>query len=106
MMRNRKWMFAPFVAAAILLAAGGVVMLLWNAILPEVVSVKKLSYPQAVGLLALCRILIGGWGSGRGRHGGPMGRMGGRKPSPEERERLKVMWRERCRNWKQRDGQD
>jgi hypothetical protein len=105
MMRNKKWIAFPFVAAALLLAAGGIVMLLWNAILPEVIAAKKLSYPQAVGLLALCRILFGGFGGGRGR-GGPMGRMPGRGPSPEEREKLKQMWRERCRNWKTRDGQD
>ena len=80
-------------------------MLLWNAILPEVIAAKKLSYLQAVGLLALCRILFGGFGGGRGR-GRPMGRMPGGPPSPEEREKLKQMWRERCRNWKARDGQD
>jgi hypothetical protein len=105
MMRNKKWIAFPFVAAVLLLAAGGIVMLLWNAILPEVLSAKKLNYLQAIGLLALCRILFGGFGGGRGR-GGPMGRMHRRPPSLEERERLKEMWRERCRNWKTRDGQD
>ena len=105
MIRNRKWMFFPFVAAAILLAAGGVVMLLWNAILPEVVNARKLSYPQAAGLLALCRLLFGGFG-GRGRGGGPMGGMHRRPPTLEERERLKELWRERCRSRKTRDGQD
>jgi hypothetical protein len=105
MMRNKKWIAFPFVAAALLLAGGGMVKLILNAILPEVLSAKKLSYPQAIGLLVLCRILFGGFGGGRGR-GGPMVRMHRRPPSLEERERLKEMWRERCRNWKTRDGRD
>ena len=36
------------------------VMLLWNAVLPELTGAARVSYLQAAGLLALCRILCGG----------------------------------------------
>ena len=56
------------VAAAVL---GGVVMTLWNAILPGLFAgVGRLDYLHALGLLILCRILFGGF---RGRHGGGHG---------------------------------
>ncbi len=85
-------MFAAFAALA-----GLAVMLLWNAILPEVLGVKELSYWQALGLLALCRLLFGGFG------GGP------RKPpfasrrfnekwmnlSEEEKVKMKEEWRKK-----------
>jgi len=45
-------------AAVVLLALGGVVMLLWNAILPALLHVGTLSYWHAVGLLVLCKILF------------------------------------------------
>jgi hypothetical protein len=107
MMRNKKWIAFPFIAAAILAAAGGIVMLLWNCILPAVTDVKPLSYWQSVGLLALCRILFGQFGAGRGRrHHIMRERMMGRTPSPEDRERLKELWRERCRRFKGQEGQE
>lgn len=60
--------------AAVALGFGYAVMRLWNAILPAVAAVHPLSYWQAVGLLVLCRILIGGFHSAHGqrrhsRHG-------------------------------------
>lgn len=103
-MRTKKWIFVPFAAAAFLLLAGTVVMALWNAVLPEIIGVKRISFWQAVGLLALCRILFGGWGGRRG--GGPFGRrMHDRPhPTPEERQRLKELWRERCRSRRKANG--
>ena len=45
-----------------------IVMLLWNAVMPELLGVGSLNYLQAAGILLLCRILFGGlghslWGS-------------------------------------------
>ena len=52
---------------AALAVLGGLVMLLWNAIVPELFSgARAIDYLQALGLLVLCRILFGGF---RG-HGG------------------------------------
>jgi len=54
-------MFPIFGLAAALLL-GGVVMWLWNAIIPSILNVGPIKYWQAVGLLALCRILFGNFG--------------------------------------------
>lgn len=41
--------------------AGGIVMLLWNHVLAEVLEIKRVSFWQAIGILVLCRILFGGF---------------------------------------------
>jgi hypothetical protein len=53
-----------------------IVMLLWNAVMPDLVGVGSLTYLQAAGILLLGRILFGGqalglWGSLalKGMHG-------------------------------------
>ncbi|MGD1892746.1 MAG: hypothetical protein ACFB15_19435 [Cyclobacteriaceae bacterium] len=87
-------LFVPLLIGAL----AGVVMLLWNATLPNVLDVKPLTYLQALGLLVLCRILFGGF-----RFGGP-GRPSWSKYrrgrwsnlSQEEKDRLKEEWRKRC----------
>jgi len=46
---------------------GAAVMLLWNALLPQIFALPRIGYLQAVGLLVLTRLLfggIGGWGHG------------------------------------------
>jgi hypothetical protein len=51
---------------------GWLVMQLWNLVVPAAFAgAHALDYPQAVGLLILCRILFGGF---RGRRGGWRGR--------------------------------
>lgn len=42
-----------------------VVQLLWNHVLTDIVPVNALSYWQALGLLALCKLLFGGFPCGR-----------------------------------------
>jgi hypothetical protein len=91
--RGLFFLFVPLLIAAL----GAAVMALWNAILPEVVGAKPLSYWQALGLLLLSRILFGGFRFGGG---GPpwKGRRRGRwaNLSEEERARMKEAWRKRC----------
>ena len=57
--RRGRFFFFPLIPIAAALLFGFVVMLLWNAILPQVVNAAPLSYWQAVGLLVLSRILFG-----------------------------------------------
>jgi hypothetical protein len=99
--RRKFFFFIPFVIAGILLLAGWVVMLLWNAILPAVVTgVSALTYWQAVGLLLLSRLLFGGFrgGGGQRRFGRPSPwRSKWMNMSEEERVRFKAEWKERCR---------
>lgn len=46
-----------------------VVMLLWNALLPDLFGFSEVNYWQALGLLILAKILFGfGFGGGRGKH--------------------------------------
>ena len=80
-----------------LAALGGAVMLLWNAVMPGVfIGARTIDYLQALGLLVLSRILLGGF---RG-HGGWHARQhwAGRwqAMSPEEREQFR---RHMPRHW-------
>jgi hypothetical protein len=90
--RRKWWVMAPILFVAALLAMGWGVMVLWNGVFTEVAAVKAVSYWQALGLLALGRLLFGGWGGrGFGRRGHTWKSM-----EPEERMRMKAAWRKRC----------
>ena len=108
-----KWVFiAPLAIlglALFIFIGGEAVMLLWNWLLPPLFGFKELTFWQALGILALCRILFGmGFRGGARRVGrGPLSdrvidrvseRLGERwdRMSPEERERLRQRLRERC----------
>jgi hypothetical protein len=94
----------PFFIIAIVLLVGLIVMLLWNAVLPNAIHVSKINYWQALGLLVLCRILFGGF---RGRPGyrrpemwrgrGHEWREKWKNMSDEERMKFREEWRQRCR---------
>ena len=86
-------LFIPLLIAAL----GGAVMMLWNAILPEVLNARPLSYWQALGLLLLSRILFGGFRFGGGRAPWAKRRRGRwSNLSEDERARMKEAWRQRC----------
>jgi hypothetical protein len=57
---------------AVLIAVGGfVVQQLWNWLVPPIFNVREVTLWQALGLLALCRILFGGFGKGGSHRTGP-----------------------------------
>jgi hypothetical protein len=99
---RKKWIFlAPLAILGIVafMAIGGeVVMHLWNWLLPPLFGWRQITFWQALGILALCRILFGGFGR-HGSGGGPnwRRRMKGRcaDMSPEEREKFRQAMRER-----------
>jgi hypothetical protein len=109
-----KWIvLAPLAVLGILLfmAIGGeVVKQLWNWLLPPLFGWPQVSFWQALGILALCRILFGGFGRGgghRSRSGRRLAdRIGDRiaermaerweHMTPEERERLRQGMQGRC----------
>lgn len=106
--RRQGLLFLP-VAAIILLALAGAVMLLWNAVLPGLVPVQRIDYLHALGLLVLCRILFGRLGGGgmqwRGRNaGGPPWKERWAGMSDEDREKFREGWKQRCAEWKRRRG--
>lgn len=98
-----KWIIlAPvlFVLFLLFIALGGlVVQLLWNWLLPAIFGWSEISYWQALGLLALCRILFGGWSGGGGRGSRIRRRMDERWEflTPEERELFRERFRQRMR---------
>jgi hypothetical protein len=99
-MRKKWWIFVVAPPAFLLFIAlgGWVVMLLWNWLLPPLFGWTTIGFWQALGLLALCRILFGGLG-GRGGGGPRPGRRLSEKWSrmtPEERERFREGVRAGC----------
>jgi len=67
---------------------GTAVRLLWNALLPALFGFPPLTFWQALGLLALCRILFGGFRLGGGGHRRGRAELWARM-TPEERERFR-----------------
>ncbi len=110
---SRKWkkliFIAPLAIVAMLLfivIGGEIVMRLWNWLLPPLFGWRQITFLQAFGILALCRILFGGHGwhrSGRYnfRRRGIADRVADRVAerlevlTPEERERFRQRMRER-----------
>jgi hypothetical protein len=101
MRRKMLTWIAPLaiLALALFIAIGGeLVRLLWNWLLPPLFGWRIITFWQGLGLLALCRILFGGWGvHGRGSSG-IRRRMSNRRErmSPEERLRFREAMRRRC----------
>jgi len=101
---SKKWKKMIFIVPLAILAmvlfvaiGGEIVLHLWNWLLPPLFGWHQITFWQALGFLALCRILFGGFGwRGSGRRGF-RGRMedGCRDMTPEERERLRQQMRER-----------
>ena len=99
----RKVVFFILMAAVAITVFGGIVMLLWNNILAQVLNISTITFGQALGILLLAKILFGGWRGGWG---------GGRQHwknkmhekwsamTPEERERFKEQWQKRCGTWR------
>ena len=94
--RKRYFFVIPFLILIVPLL-GLIVMLLWNAILPELLGVKHINFWQSVGLLILCKILFGSFRSGGpgGFRGGPPWKHKLMNMTPEDRERFKQEWQQR-----------
>jgi hypothetical protein len=108
-----KWVvLGPLAVLAVLLfiaVGGGVVQALWNWLLPSLFGWPRIGFWQGLGLLALCRILFGGWGGSAGSRSRIHDRVSERWDrrvaervaermrgmTPEERERFRRRMRER-----------
>ena len=100
-----KWQRMIWLAPLAILATvlfvwigGEVVRLLWNWLLPPLFGWRIITFWQALGLLALCRILFGGHGlcgSRSGMRSNMRRRMAERweRMTPEERERARERWK-------------
>jgi hypothetical protein len=70
-MRKKMIWMAPLAILGMVIfitIGGGVVMLLWNWLARTLFGLPLITLWQAIGLLALCRILFGGFGLGGGGH--------------------------------------
>lgn len=81
---------------------GAVVQQLWNWLMPQIFGAREVTFWQALGLLALCRILFGGLG-GHSHSGSRIRRRVEERVNarldaltPEERERVRERMRDRC----------
>ena len=94
---NRGILFIPIFIGGLFLF-NLAVMLLWNGILPAVLGVKAITFWQAMGILILSKILFGfnhGW-SGKRRHWREKMEEKWYNMTPEEREKFKGEWKNRC----------
>jgi len=99
-MRKRMIWIAPLAILGIVVfiwIGGELVMHLWNWLAPTLFGWRQITFWQAVGLLALCRILFGGLGGHRPRSN-MRRRMDERweQMTPEEREKFRQGFRGRC----------
>lgn len=93
---RKRWIAIPFFIAGFILLKSAAVMLIWNALIPDLFHGPEITYLQALGLSVLAKLLVG-FGGGRGpggfgRHHGPPwmhghGRFAGM--SREDREKLR-----------------
>lgn len=81
---------------------GWVVQALWNSVVVEISGARPMTFWQALGLLLLCRILLGRWGPGGygpwSRFRGPGGSVRDRWQglTPEQRDQLRHRWMAKC----------
>jgi hypothetical protein len=97
----KKGLGIALCVAAAIFAFGFIVMGLWNHILVAVLGVKAITFVQALGILVLSKILFGGFKGRGGCHGGRgmwKERMAEKfaNMTPEEREKFKAEWKNRC----------
>lgn len=90
-----------------LVAISFVIMALWNNILVPLLHIGVINFWQSLGIFVLSKILFGGFrGAHWGRHHYWKNRMYQRwtDMTPEEREKFKQEWRDRCRGRYYRHG--
>jgi hypothetical protein len=104
---KKQWI-ARRIAGAIVIALvavtvfGFLVMLLWNALIPDLFHGPVVTFWQAVGIVILSHILLRGWGpwhnGAHWRHDRWKHRLEEKLSAmtPEEREKFKEEWRRRC----------
>jgi hypothetical protein len=72
---------------------GNIVMWLWNALMPVIFHLPIITFPQALGLLVLSKILFSSFrGGGPGRWRGGRLRQKWMDMTPEEQDKFKKEW--------------
>jgi len=102
-LKRMIWIAPAAILGLLLFAAigGEIVRLLWNWLAPALFGWKQITFWQALGLLALCRILFGGPGAWRSHRSNAPWRIRQRmkerwgQMTPEEQERARRCFGER-----------
>lgn len=97
-----KFLLMGVVALA---AIGAVTMLLWNWLVPDLFQGPVITFWQALGLLALTKILFWSFGKGgsyRQRYWGQRWKQKWAGMSPEEREQYKTRMKEKWCSWEEK----
>lgn len=101
----RPWWIAKIgkgiiIAAVAATVLGFAVMLLWNALIPDLFHGPVLTFWEAVGLLVLSHLLFRGWGGPRFHHHRDRWKRRFEEKlasmTPEEQEKFKEDWKRRC----------
>lgn len=87
---QKHLVFIPLCFAVFIAVFGGIVMLLWNWLMPGIFGLPTIGFWQAAGLLLLCKILFGGLFGGHphGHHS----KSGGCRVESVERNKLRERW--------------
>jgi hypothetical protein len=94
---RRALKFVLFAVVAVVVLSG-LVMSLWNWLMPAIFGSRLITFWQALGLLVLARVLFGRFGGGPGRRMHWRRRMMERwnQMTPEEREKFREGMKGRC----------
>jgi hypothetical protein len=98
-MRRHWFRRAPFFVLLVIAGIfvfGQLVMILWNGLMPQIFHLPVVDFWQALGLLALCRVLFGGFRGGPRPYWRNRARQKWMDMTPEEREKFKEEWGRRC----------
>lgn len=101
---KRGWWIGKFILMGLVALAviGLVTMTLWNWLVPALFSGPVITYWQALGLLALSKILFWSVGKRGGHHNGgwkPYWKQRWSNMSPEDREKLRAKMKEKWCRW-------
>lgn len=98
-MRKKWWLFLLIPPGMVLFGwlFGEIVMHLWNWLMPMLFGVRQITFWQGLGLLVLCRILVGGLAGGNSGGSRSRKRSGARWEcmTPEEHEKFREWSRTR-----------
>ena len=95
--RPRKVAGIVLMVIAGVLAFGGIVMLLWNALMPKIFNLPLIDFWQALGILVFSKILFGGFRGGPRTHWKRHALQDRwANMTPEEQERFRQDWGRRC----------
>lgn len=100
------WIAKFFLMGVVALAAiGAVTMLLWNWLVPTLFQGPIITFWQALGLLALTKILFWSFGKGSYNRHRPWGYRWKQKwenMTPQEREQYKARMKEKWCSWEEK----